>query len=320
VIRFPASRVAVGIAAAALAVLAAGAAVAAHGGGKAPRRTNPRTGRLAPAMAELVKASKRGDRAALGRVADRLGPARLRDAIANPDPAVAEAALGAVPLARGGVLLVAAVAAELGAADGARAAAAAAALGLLLDGASPTELEDWDVPPDAVAQACGGLKALAFWTAAAPAARLAALDAIAAAAPTCGPAGDLGPLAHDPAPAIRRAAVVVAAVGEHRKALLRDALGDADRGVTATTAAVACRVEARTDRAGKVEPPDAAALAAARTLAGAAGTPPEDAVEMLDCPAAAHQPADRALLEELQRRPPSPLRDRAVELGGGTGR
>ena len=60
-IRFPASRVAVGIAAAALAVLAAGAAVAAHGGGKASRRTNPRTGRLAPAMVELVKAAKRGD-------------------------------------------------------------------------------------------------------------------------------------------------------------------------------------------------------------------------------------------------------------------
>jgi hypothetical protein len=300
-------------------VLAASAAVAGHGGGKASRRANPRTGRLAPAVAELVKAAKRGDRAALGRVADRLGPARLRDAIASPDAAVAQAALAAVPLARGGVLLVAAVAAELGAADPLRAAGAAAALGLLLDGASPTELEDWDVPPDAIAQACGGLKALAFWTAAAPAARLAALDAVATSAPTCGPAGDLASLARDPAPAIRRAAVVVAAVGDHRKSLLHDAIGDGDRTVSGTATAVACRVESRTDRAGKVEPPDAAALATARTLAGAAGTPPEDAVEMLDCPAAARQAADRALLDELQRRPPSPLRDRAVELGGGAG-
>jgi hypothetical protein len=36
---------------------------------------------------------------------------------------------------------------------------------------------------------------------------------------------------------------------------------------------------------------------------------------MLDCLAAAGSAQDRALLEELQRRPPSPLRDRAVELG-----
>jgi hypothetical protein len=316
VIGFPASRVASGLAAAALFALWAGTAVGAHGAAKAPRRTNPRTGRLAPAMAELVKASKRGDRAALGRMADRLGPARLGQAVASPDPAVAAAALAAVPLARGGVLLVAPVAAELRAADPAVASAAAAALGLLLDGASPTELEDWDVPPDAIAEGCAGLKALAFWTGAAPAARLAALDAIAAAAPTCGPASDLAPLAHDPAPGIRRAAVLVASVGEHRKALLRDALGDADRGVSTAATAVACRVDSRADRAGKVEAPDAAALAAARTLAVAAGTPPEDAVEMLDCPAAARQAADRTLLEELQRRPPSPLRDRAVELGG----
>ena len=39
----------------------------------------------------------------------------------------------------------------------------------------------------------------------------------------------------------------------------------------------------------------------------------EDAVEMLDCLAAAGTPQDRALIDELQRRPPSPLRDRAVE-------
>ena len=50
-------------------------------------------------------------------------------------------------------------------------------------------------------------------------------------------------------------------------------------------------------------------------MAAAPTTPPEDAVEMLDCLAAAGTPQDRALLDELQRRPPSPLRDRAVELG-----
>ena len=57
------------------------------------------------------------------------------------------------------------------------------------------------------------------------------------------------------------------------------------------------------------------ALAAARVQATAPTTPPEDAVDMLDCLAASGSAQDKALLDELQRRPPSPLRDRAVELG-----
>jgi hypothetical protein len=36
---------------------------------------------------------------------------------------------------------------------------------------------------------------------------------------------------------------------------------------------------------------------------------------MLACVAGAGTPADRSLLDELRRGPPSPLRDRAVELG-----
>src|SRR4029077_15531912 len=133
---------------------------------------NARTGRLAPALAELVKASKRGDRAALGRLADRLGAGRARggaggagpagvgEAVASADPAVAAAALAAVPMARGGVLLVGVVANELSGSDPARVGAAASALGALLDGESPTELEDWDVPADVIERACAGLKAL----------------------------------------------------------------------------------------------------------------------------------------------------------------
>jgi len=145
--------------------------------------------------------------------------------------------------------------------------------------------------------------------------RLAALDAVAAAAPSCGSGADLAPIARDGAPALRRAATMVAAAGNEREALLREAIGDADRGVGSAATAAACRLEARTGRAGKVEPPSPQAIAAARTMAAAATTPPEDAVEMLDCLAAAGTPQDRALLDELQRRPPSPLRDRAVELG-----
>ena len=115
----------------------AGAAGKAGKGGGRSRRADPRTGRLPPAMLELVKAAKRGDRAALGRVADRLGPAQLGQAVASGEGGVREAALAAVPLARGGVLLLGVVADQLGATRPERLAAAAAALGALLDGAVP---------------------------------------------------------------------------------------------------------------------------------------------------------------------------------------
>jgi hypothetical protein len=293
-------------------------AASAAGGGRAARvsrRANARTGRLTPAFAELVKAHKRGDQAALARVADRMGMVRLGEAVASGAPGVGEAALTALPLARGGVLLIGAATDQIGVSDWPRAAAAANALGTLLDGAVPTALEEWEVPPDVVARACAALRALAWRSDAAVATRLAALDAVAVAAPTCGSGADLAPLARDGTPALRRAAVMVAAAGNEREAVLREGMSDADRAVSTAATAAACRIEGRTGRGGKVEPPPAQAVAAARTLVGAATTPPEDAVEMLDCLAAAGTPQDRALLDEIQRRPPSPLRDRAVELG-----
>jgi hypothetical protein len=279
-------------------------------------RTNERTGKLVPAFAELVKAKKRGDRSALGRLGDRIGPARLAQAIAGADEHVAEAAAAAAPLARGGIVLVGALADQLAASDPARAAAAAAALGGLLDGAVPTALEDWDVPPDLVARACGGLRALAARAAAPLPARLAALDAMVEAAPSCGGGGDLGSLARDPAPEIRRA-VVLAAAGSGRPAILRDGIADADRTVSSAAAAADCRVEGRAGRNGngKDIPPEPAAIAAARTLAAAPATSPADAVEMLDCLAAGGTAADRGLLDQLRQGPASPLRDRAIELG-----
>jgi hypothetical protein len=279
------------------------------------RHANERTGKLVPPYAELMKARKRGDRSALGRLADRMGPARLAQAMAGSDPRVAEAALTAAPLARGGILLVGTIADQLWAQDPARAVAAAAALGALLDGAIPTALEDWDVPPDLVSRACGGLHAVAARREATAPVRLAALDAILAAAPSCGSYGDLASLARDPSAEIRRAAVLVAAAGPERTAVLSSAIGDSDKSVSAAAAAGECRVESRAPRGGKERPPAAPAIATARTMAAAPSTPPADAVEMLDCLAAGGTPADRTLLDELRRGPPSPIRDRAVELG-----
>ena len=279
------------------------------------RRTNPRAGRMTPAQSELVKAHKRGDRAALARVADRMGLVRLGEAIASTEPGVGEAALSAAPLARGGVLLIGAATDQIATSDWARAASAAGALGALLDGALPSAIEEWDVPADVITRACTSLRALAWREEAALATRVAALDAVAAAAPTCGRGADLAPLARDNVPAVRRAAVMVAASGPYRDALLRDAIADNDRLVSTAGTAAACRAEGRTRPGGKIEPPSEQALAAARVQATAPTTPPEDAVDMLDCLAASGSAQDKALLDELQRRPPSPLRDRAVELG-----
>ena len=193
-----------------------------------------------------MKAHKRSDRAALARVADRMGLVRLGEATASREPGVGEAALSALPLVRGGVLLIGAAADQISVADWPRAAAAATALGALLDGAVPTALEEWEVPPDVVARACTALRALAWRSDAAVATRLAALDAVAAAAPSCGSGADSAPLARDGTPALRRAATAVAAVGNERETLLRDAIADADRTVSTAATAAACRIETRT--------------------------------------------------------------------------
>jgi hypothetical protein len=279
-------------------------------------KSDARTGKLVPALAELVKARKQGDHSALGRVGDRLGPARLLAAIAGAEEHVAEAAIVAAPDTRAGYLLVGAIADQLGGVD-ARARLAAESLGRLLDGSRPTALEQWEVPPDEIGRACSGLHALAGHPQTALETRLRALDGSLEAVPTCGVPRELASWVRDAAPEVRRAAVLLAEQignpGSDRAAILKQAMGDADQRVSAAAVAADCRVESRAGER-KEAPPDPAAVSAARTLALAPTTAAADAVEMLDCLAAAATPADRALLDQLRRGPASPLRDRAVEL------
>jgi len=289
------------------------AALSAHGPAWARgHKSDARTGKLVPALAELVKAHKRGDHSALGRVGDRVGAARLLAAIGGGDERAAEAAIAAAPDTRTGYLLVGALAEQLGGPD-ARARLAADSLGRLLDGSRPTALEQWEVPPDEIARACWGLHGLAGHAGTTLETRLRALDGSLEAMPTCGVPRDLATWARDPAPEIRRAAVLLAVAGNDRAAILRQGVADADQRVSAAAVAADCRVESRAGGRKEVAP-DPAAVSAARSLAVAPATAVADAVEMLDCLAAAATPADRALLEQLRRGPPSPLRDRAVEL------
>jgi hypothetical protein len=282
-----------------------------------PRGANVRTGRATPPLSELVKAARKNDRAALERVSARLGVSRLGEALRSSDAAVAQAALAGIPLVRGGVLLSAEVAERLKSSDPSLAIAAARALGALLDGHVATELGEWEVPADVIARACGGLRVLAARADAGLPPRLAALDALALGQTTCAPGGELAGLMRDPAPAVRRAAATLLRPDDRQAAAaLHDGMADPDRAVAAACVATVCR---RVDPAVPRRKGDALfeqATVAARNLVAAAGTPPEDAVEMLACVAAAGTPADRALLDKLRQGPASAVRDRAGELAG----
>ena len=303
-------------------VLLAPPAAAASKGAR-PRGVNARTGRVAPPFSQLVKAHKKNDVAALERLAARFGVARLAEGARGTDLAVAEASLAAIPLARGGVVLAAAVAERLDPREPALAAAAARALGALPDGDAPADLADWEVPPDVVARACAGLRALASNAEAAQAARLAALDALGAAQVTCPVLGELGSLVRDPAPAVRRAAALLLPAGDARaQPALHDGMADPDPSVSAACVASVCRRAEPAARGG--QGPLAAlvtqATGAARALVAAPTTRPEDAVEMLSCVAAAGTPADRALLERLRAGAAPPVRERAALLLGAGGK
>jgi hypothetical protein len=251
-----------------------------------------------------------------------MSPAQLEEALSNPSDAVAQAALAAIPFARGRVLLTASVADRLSGPRGSLVTAAARTLGELLDGAMPYELDEWEVPPDAVARACAALRAVAARVEAPPPARLAALDSLALAHTSCSATAELTPLLHDPVPAVRRAAALVLRPGERQvAAALRDVIRDPAPAVASAAVASVCRGAGGNgsgprNRDALVEQ----SAAVARGLAAVPTTPPEDAVEMLACVAAAGTPADRALLDRLRRGPASPLRDRASELAEGGAR
>lgn len=157
-----------------------------------PRRADPRTGRAAPSIADLAAAVKRGDRAEIERVAERLGLARLRAALDTGEAAAPEI-LAALPLLPGGVLMCESVVSRLESRDAALAEAAALSLGRLL-AVGPVECEVWDVPPDAIAAACDGLRKLAARSDGSEAAREAAREALAEGAALCRePAGKKPP-------------------------------------------------------------------------------------------------------------------------------
>ena len=286
------------------------------------RRASARTGLIVAQDDELVRAVRKRDRGALERLAERMGPAHLGEALLRPDPAVVEAALVALPLARGSVLLIGTVADLLDSANAQLAGTAARVLGQLLDGAEPSALEDWEVPADLVDRACAALRGLAARVEAPVSSRVAALGAVASASSVCTATGELASLLRDPVPAVRRATALVLRPEERRAAsALREVIRDPERSVASAAVATLCRGEPVDPTAGpRSEAPAPPVVAAARQMVTARGTSIADAVEMMGCLARAATPADRQILDQIRRGAPSPLRDRAADLLGAPDR
>ena len=303
-----------------LTALAAPAPAASGSAGKSARTSrqpNPRTGRLMPAFAELVKAYKRGDRAALARVADRMGPVRLGEAVASRDPGVGEAALEALPLAHGGLLLIGAATEQIGVADWPRGGGGGdARSGRCSTARCRRRSRSGTSRPTWSRARATALRALAWRSDAAVATRLAALDAVARPR-RAAVAGRTWRRSRGTGRGDAAGGDMVAAGAASARRCCATRSATRDRSVSAAATAAACRIEARTgqQRQGR------AARRRRRSRRRARWRRPrrrraEDAVEMLDCLAAAGTPADRALLDELQRRPAvAPARSRRRARG-----
>ena len=282
------------------------------------RHVDTRTGMLEVPLDELVAAVRRKDRAEIARVAARIGPARLAEALRKADAAGIQATLTALPTLQGRARLVGPVTELLTTApDPTIAAAAAHTIGDLLAAATAADIDDWDVPPDVVNGACAALRTSALLPAAATAVRLAALDALADATSVCPLWPDLLGLLKDPTPAIRRAAAFVVRP-QQRLATGGFASGtrDIDPAVASASVAALCEAMAQPGMLPKSsarEPIWEQIRQLARRMATASATAPEDAVQMLDCldPTLA---SDHQILEGLKARRHTPLGERAAEI------
>jgi len=281
------------------------------------RHIDARTGMLEVPLEELVVAVRRKDRAEIGRIAERIGPARLAQALRRGDAQGVQAALTGIVTLPGRARLIGAVTELMGVSDATVAAAAARALGELLAPFTIAELDDWDVPADLIGSACGALRTTALLPANATLTRLAALEAMGDTLTVCRPMQDVLTLLKDPTPSIRRAAALVTRP-QQRLATGGFAQGtrDVDPGVASASVAALCEAMAEPavwPKGGLREPIWEQTRQLARRLAVASATPTDDAVEMLDCldPTLA---SDRQILDGMRARKKTPLGERAAAI------
>jgi hypothetical protein len=280
-----------------------------------------RTGLAGVPVSVLLAASRRGDRAELGRTAERLGCARVGGLLASRDPDTLLAALDAARALAGNARLMSALTRLLAHADGRVAERAALVLGEVLRSDRPADLEAWDVPPDEVTSACAGLGRATDSSSASLPARLAAFDALAEAHASCPKLPGLALASGDVWPEIRRAALLAPQAARTLPAtFVADLTADPLPQVAGAAAAVFCRQRLPSLRAKGPEDSDKRRLSRLRALVLAEATPAEDAIEALPCLALSRDPEDRKALETLRRRAGTPLGARAAQLGTEAGK
>jgi hypothetical protein len=263
---------------------------------------NRRTGLVEPGLAGLRKAAERGDRAEMGRWAERIGPARLARALTEPDRDVVLAVLDSLPTLAARLLLADAVLPLCHSSDAEIAGRAIGALGALLAEADPARLLEWDVPGESSRRACQSLAGIAEREAAAVELRLAALQALGDAGAVCAHPINLPALLRSPSAEIRRAALLALRPRDDAAlAALRAGERDADPLVAAAAGAALCRARLTPGRTATGAP----AERPLREIALAAGTPIEDAAEMVPCLTGSGDAADARAAEELAGRMPA---------------
>jgi hypothetical protein len=281
------------------------------------RHVGARTGLLEVPIEELVAAVRRKDRAEIGRLAERIGPARLVDALRRADAQGVQAALTGIVALPGRARLIGPVTDLLTVSDATIAAAAARTLGEILAPLTTADLDEWDVPIDLVNAACGALRTAVLVPANSTLERLAALEAMGDSMAVCRPSPDLVGLLKDPTPSIRRAAALVVRP-QQRLATGGFAAGtrDVDPAVASASVAALCQAIAEPaawPKGGVREPTWDQTRQLARRMAVAPATPADDAVEMLDCldPTSA---GDRQLLDGMRAHRRTPLGERAAAI------
>ena len=255
---------------------------------------NRRTGLYEPPLTELRKASERGDRAELARMASRLGPNRLAKALADPDRRTVLAALEAAPLFAEGVLLLDGIVPFVASTDDDVRERAVRSTSALLHEHDRTSLAEWEVSNETLGAACQALLRVAGKDSEKLSARLAALQGLADASAYCSTATPLAELAGKGPAEIRRAAVLALPIDESQvgsqvaRTALVAASKDADSKVAAAAGARLCRTHTPASNATPL-----------RQLALAADVLAEDVVDMLPCLAASKDPADHKAIDQL---------------------
>lgn len=267
---------------------------------------NRHTGLFEPPLADLRKASERGDRAELARVATRLGAARLSRLLADPDRKTVLAALDAAPLVDGGVLLLETVAPLLASADAPVRARAAVATASLFAQNGPARLGEYEVAPDSVSAACRALAALAAAESEPMGTRMSAIQALIDAGGACGDQLKPDLLLASRDPEIRRAGVFATPeiAARSTKGPLWTAVKDSDVRVAGAAAARLCGLLG----------PKQAVLPPLYHLVLADEVPAEDVVDLLPCLAASADAADQRAMARLQQDGRPAVRDAIKHL------